>query len=421
MKETSFGINNKNHESNEASSNEEIIRDLKNKIEELADGVSQHSPETEEFLALKESFINIQPQVEEQILKYINREEESDFRFSIDRQYVKYFELIDKLDLLTDSNKEMALRLYNLSYHLDHTIADEILRKRSLYTANEKDINQEDHLAAYILKNQNFSEEEVYDLIQSWLSVEDDEMASSYISENLNKIRGLEEFEKKSAKYLYNNFGIRGFGRYRIHELKKQYNERDNMAPYGLFLQAVTDWNGSFSQSNQSEDLREKVEENSFNLRIIEAKGKIDLAKRLLFLRDKYKQKIKFMFMHVHGNTDVIGLGDREGSDRKFLQEDLKGKGVQRLKELFENDAELILSSCLTGVSGGLAEEMANVYQLKVIAADKATMGEAKFMEINKNPSGTNLNFNIEFNTVDEKSPDDYKEVKGTVIYKPKL
>jgi hypothetical protein len=64
----------------------------------------------------------------------------------------------------------------------------------------------------------------------------------------------LENFEKKSAKYLYDNFGIRGFGRYRIHELKKQYDERDNMDPYGLFFQAVMDWNGSFSQSNQSEE-----------------------------------------------------------------------------------------------------------------------------------------------------------------------
>lgn len=399
---------------------EDNIEKIKEKLKSLAEDISEYSPETKEFSEIKEAFVEIQPAVEREIQEYIEREETADFSFSMDREYAFYFELIDKLNLLTESNKEMTARLFMVSGDIDHIITHDILRKRQVYKSKEKNVKQEDYLTGYILKKFDFSEDEISDLIQSWLSVEDDDMAEWGIVKNLSNIRGLENFEKKSAKYLYDNFGIRGFGRYRMHELKKQYEEKDDMGPYGLFFHAVMDWNGSFSQSNQSEDIREKVEENSFLLRIIEANGKIDLAKRLLFLRDKYKQKIKFMYMSVHGNTDVIGLGDREGSDRKFLKEDLRGKGVQRIKGLFEDNAELILSSCLTGVKGGLAEEMSNVYNVKVIASDKPTEGEPKSIDIKKNHAGDNLEFNIVFNAVDQDDKNIDTIKKGTVIYNSK-
>jgi len=419
MKESNFEFKQNVDQSTQENKSEKTIEEIKAELKSLAGDMLKYQPDTKEFSEIKESFIKIQPAIEKEIQEYIKREEASDIRFSMDHEYKIYFELIDKLNLLTESNKEMAVKVFMLG-DIDHTITKEILRKRELYKSKEKNINQEDNLAGYILKKFDFSEDEVTDLIQSWLSVEEDDMADWYIKQNLINIRGLENFEKKSAKSLYSEFGIRGFGRYRMHELKKQYEERDDEGPYGLFFQAVMDWNGSFSQSNQSEDIREKVEENSIMLRVIEGNGKIDLAKRLLSLHDKYNQKIKFMYMHVHGNTDVIGLGDREGSDRKFLQEDLKGKGVQRIKELFESNAELILSSCLTGVKGGLAEEMANTYNVKVIASDKPTEGEPKSIDIKKNLAGDNLEFNIVFNAIDEDDKNIDTTKKGTVIYNSK-
>lgn len=423
MKESNF-ISKENiiDESVQHKAHGESIEEIKSGLEILLKQLSEHSPGTKEYSEIKENFIKIQTVIEKDIQEYIEREEKSDFlNFAADWRYDFYIELIDKLDLLTESNKEIVAKLFMVTSDIDNVIANDILRKRQIYKSKEKNINQEDHLAAYILKKFNFSENEISSLIQSWLSVEDDEIASWYIYQNLKNIRSLENFEKGSAKYLYDNFGIRGFGRYGIHELRKQYEERDSLDSYGLYFQAVMDWNGSFSQANQSEDLGEKIRENGLIIRIIEASGKIDLAKRLLFLRNKYNQKIKFMYMHVHGNTDVIGLGDRDGSDRKLLQDDLKGKGVQKVKELFEDNAELILSSCLTGIKGGLAEEMANVYNVKVIASDKPTQGEPKSIDIKKNSTGDNLEFNIVFNTVDQDDEDNNKTARGTVIYNPKL
>lgn len=399
------------------NTHEENSEDLKERLRELSENISKYSPETKEFFEIKESFIKIQPAIESEIREYIKREESLDISFSINSGYGLYFKLINQLNLLTESDKELGAKLFMLSDDMDHAITNDILKKRDIYKSEEKNINQDDYLSGFILKKLAFSEDEISDLIKSWLSIEDDDSVDWYIRQGLRNIRGLENFEKNSVKYLYDNFGIRGFGRYRMRELKTQYEERDNMGPYGLFFQAVMDHNGSFIQSNQSEDLREQVEENSIMLRVIEANGKIDLAKRLLFLRDKYEQKIKFMYMHVHGNTDVIGLGDRPGNNRKFAQEDLKGNGVQRIKELFEDNAELILSSCLTGVKGGLAEEMANTYNVKVIASDKPTEGEPKLVEIKKNAAGDNLEFNIIFNTDDEYNKDINQTKKGTVIY----
>ena len=197
----------------------------------------------------------------------------------------------------------------------------------------------------------------------------------------------------------------------------KQYDQRHDMGPYGVFFQAVMDWNGSFAQSDQSEAVWEKVEEQGLLMRVIESNGKIDLAKRLLSLRNRYDQKIQFMYMHVHGNTDAVGFGSGTSKNRMLLQEDLKGKGVQRIKDLFEDDAEVVLSSCLTGVKGGLAEEMAATYGVRVIAADKPTEGEPTSIAIQKNATGNNVTFDVVFKTVDEEGQKSDNMRKGTVVY----
>ncbi len=396
------------------------IEEIKTKLKSLAEDVSKCLPESKEFIEIREEFIKIQPVVENEIKKQIEREENSEYHFSMDKNLEYYFELIDRLNLLTEPSKEMTARLFMASGDVDYSIARDILRKRELYKSKEKDINQQENLADHILKKFDFSEDEIHKLIQSWLTVEEDENPEYCISENLKKIRWLEDQRKGSAKYLLNNFGIHGFGRYKGPELRKQYDERDNMGPYGLFFQAAMDWNNSFSGSHESATIGEKVEENSFIMRIIEADGKIDLAKRLLFLRDKYKQKIKFMYMRMHGNTDIVALGEGRDGNSLFLKEDLKGKGIQRIKGLFEDNAEVILSSCLTGAKGGLAEEMSNVYNVKVIGADKTTEGHPQSVEIKKNSAGDNLEFNIVFNTVDRENEENDKKAKGTVIYEPK-
>lgn len=420
MKKLNFGFEQNVGVSTPESVVEKTGKEIKEELRLLSTRSSQYSPESEEFSEIKESFIKIQPIIQKEIQEYIKKEEASHTGFDMSYEYESYFELINKLNLLTESDKEMGSKLFMLSNGIDRTIARDILEKRQIYKSKENNENKQEYLADYILKKLDFSENEVADLIQSWLSVEDDDIAEWCIYESLKNMSALENFEKTSTKYLYNNFGIRSFGRYSVRELKKQYREIDEMGPYGLDFHAVMDWNGSFSESNQSEEIREKVEENDFTIRIIEANGKIDLAKRLRFLRDKYNQKIKFMYMHVHGNTDVIGLGDREGSDRNFLQKDLMGKGVQRIKDLFESNAELILSSCLTGVKGGLAEEIANTYGVKVIASDKSTVGVPKSVDIKKNLAGDNLEFNVVFNAEDEDDKNIDMTKRGTVIYNPK-
>jgi len=406
--------------------------DLKVFIREISKEISECEPDSLEFFKLKNSFIKVAPIFRKSIKEYIKLSEE--FLFMMDSEKEEYFRLADKLDLMEKEDEEIFCQVFRLGQVYGQLI-DNILGKKEFYL-NENEIEKDkekeetkevkEELPEFILKRFGFSETEVKKLIKSWLTIEDDEIARWYVARNLQNINSLEKHESGSAKYLFDNFGIRGFGRYEIHELKKQYKERENTGLYGIFVQGVMDWNGSFINSNQSEDLDEKIEEHGFLMRIIEADGKIDLAKRLLFLRDKYKQKIKFMYIHAHGNTDVIGLGDNKGSNnRLFKQKDLEGKGVQRVKDLFENDAEVILSSCLTGAKGGLAEEIANTYGVKVIAADKPTVCEPISIDIEKTKDGNNLKFDIIFNTLDLEGEDwtggqKKSDLLGTVIYNPK-
>lgn len=420
----------------EKDNKKEITESQKIDLFRFSRDITKHDPNSLEFFKLKSSFEKSKPAFKEGIEKFIKLCKESDLGFILDSEYETYFKLSYKLDLLDKEDKELYFEVFRIGNHsMNHWLAERILEEREFYKNKDKNKNekleevgeeqqkQEENLPEFILEKLGFSEKEIEILIKSWLSVQDNELAKWYVLQSFQNINSLENFEKGSAKYLFDNFGIRGFGRYHFRELREQYEERENVGPYGVYFQAVFDWNGSFVNSNQSEDLGEKVREESFLLRIIEADGKIDLAKRLLFLRDKYQQKIKFMYMHVHGNTDVLGLGDAEGSNRSLFQKDFEGKGVQKIKDLFEDDAEVVLSSCLSGVKGGLAEEMANTYGVKVVAADKPTTNEPLSLNIEKTANGNNLKFNVVFDTVDMEGEEWQKrkdEFKGTVIYNPK-
>ena len=152
------------------------IEEIKAKLQSLAEDILNYSPETKEFSEIKEAFIKIQPVIENEIQKYIEREETAEYHFSINWKYKFYFELIDKLNLLTESNKEMTARFFMISDNIDHIIARDILRKRQLYKSKEKNINQQDYLAGYILRKFNFSDDELQNLIERCLTVYDDEM-----------------------------------------------------------------------------------------------------------------------------------------------------------------------------------------------------------------------------------------------------
>ena len=139
MKESNLEIIKNTDQSTHKNEKEENIEEIKKKLESLAKNVSKYSPDSKKFFKIKEAFIKIQPIVEKKIKEYIEQEEKAEsFGFVMDWQYEFYFELIDKLNLITESNKEIAARLFMVSSQIDHTIAHDILRKRNLYESKEK-------------------------------------------------------------------------------------------------------------------------------------------------------------------------------------------------------------------------------------------------------------------------------------------
>lgn len=134
------------------------------------------------------------------------------------------------------------------------------------------------------------------------------------IRRNMDKVFRLEDQREGIARFLYKEFGIRNFERYPESILLAQYDEFEDVEkPYGVLLEATSDYNGAFSAWHQTEiweKLFEHIKE-EYAFRIAEAKSKRDIARQLIRLKRKYgdHHKISFAFIGGHGNEDSIVFG----------------------------------------------------------------------------------------------------------------
>lgn len=197
------------------------------------------------------------------------------------------------------------------------------------------------------------------------------------IANNIKRIISIEEQRSGGAKLLYEQFGIRNFERYPISILIGQIDTFDQKdKPYGILVGATHDWNGAFGLWSNKEVWDRLYSEigDQYDFRIVEADGKMELARRLLFLDRKYgeRQKISFAFLCGHGTDDYIVFG---GSHNRNLihVDDLKGKGVGRSGGFFVEHPTIVLVSCSTGVPGGIGQRLSSVLGAKVIAPDVPT------------------------------------------------
>lgn len=202
------------------------------------------------------------------------------------------------------------------------------------------------------------------------------------ITENLFQLLRLERDVPGSAKELHSQFGITCFARYPLEVLKEQYENRSRAdLPYGAMLYPQADWNGAFYSGQQMiSDLHSSLA-GTYQLRILEGETKIDVVRKLLSLNQMYAEqdgghKIAFAIICGHGKKDAIHFG---GDDEKhFLKvSDLSGKGAARTSSFFEEHPTVVLSSCSTGMEGGVAEELSRALQATVIAPDGVTSTES--------------------------------------------
>ena len=222
------------------------------------------------------------------------------------------------------------------------------------------------------------------------------------IQRNMSKVFHLEEQGEGIARFLYEEFGIRNFERYPESILIAQYDEFEDVEkPYGVMLEATSDYNGAFSSWSQNEiweKLFEQIRER-YAFRIAEAKSKQEIARKLIRLDRKYGEhnKIAFAFIGGHGDKDQILFGGPERRNSLFL-EDLTGRGVGRTGEFFESHPTIVLVSCSTGAESGIGQELSKVLGAKIIAPSVPV--NLKNIEAILTSEG--IDFKVEYDTKDQ-------------------
>lgn len=189
---------------------------------------------------------------------------------------------------------------------------------------------------------------------------------------NVGHMRTIESQRPGAAKVLFEEFNIREFRRYSPELLIKQFDERDQDIPYGTVLFSNSDHNGSFNTDGDIIDSIQDQLGDKMSVRITEFNSRIDLMKQLIRLDQRYgeQNKIAFAIVGAHGTSRGFDAGSLSGVDQSDFSE---GQGVGRLNGFFTEDAEIVLFSCSTGVSGGLAENISREYGKTVTGPDVPT------------------------------------------------
>ncbi len=176
-------------------------------------------------------------------------------------------------------------------------------------------------------------------------------------ADNLTNLIRIEASRPGAVRYLNNNFGIVFFGRYETKTLIRQYDQRDEKAEWGIYVNAYPDHN--FSAYSDGPML-EKMAGNLGNskLRIMEVGSKRDLLHLINQGRHKYG-KLKFGIISGHGTTDSIQLSYDDTDS--LTSNDVSRKGFESISLAFTDDAIIMLNSCDTGKWFGIASQASGI------------------------------------------------------------
>ncbi len=238
---------------------------------------------------------------------------------------------------------------------------------------------------------------------EEYTSAEAQKDLMQIIIKNLLRIKQIESIHPGISKHLHDNYGIQNFGRFSPETWIAQYEEREGTKPFGLVVASRNDWNGSSYNENTYEayeDLKSNLEPDH-SLRIIEAKSLPELAKLLVGIEKKYKEKPEFVIWSGHGGKEFfLGPGMHRKKGYKFFiaKDDFQGAAGERMQsylEMFSEDTTMILDGCSDGKEDGLISTAAKSIGNKFIYPNGQTSVEN--FGVSKDSEGK-LSFNVKYN-----------------------
>ncbi len=300
----------------------------------------------------------------------------------------------------------------DLIYGIEKVLAEHEDENKIIQIASYLYASKEPHLSA-IGERQIKTILDVYGLdinraLESWKG--DTVWLAPAIELNLKKIVEIEDKVEEENKdreikrehvtgFLQKECFISDFRRYPTDILLRQYDEyfRSDLE-YGIVIFPKSDPSSAFSDYVKLfEDLDIQTKGQNCAVRIYECGSKADIA-RVLFKTQKTHQseghKVSFSLLGAHGEPWGIKLGGIPGKSLSLknnifpIDLELLGDGAPRIKDFFEDDAALILSSCSTGKEreGGIAQTISEKIGLRVLAPDDES--KTKKIEITRNNSG---------------------------------
>jgi hypothetical protein len=213
-----------------------------------------------------------------------------------------------------------------------------------------------------VLKENGFPPEWVH----AWTRNQIGEQPFYFAHQNLSALFSLHHERPGSPQLLYNEYGIVNFARYPLDILINQVDLHTKQVPYGLVVNAHTDWNGalgSYPAQAVLTGFHAQVKD-ALPIRIIEIANRRDGARKLIMLDDRFgdEHKPEYVLVRAHGSPEVIEFSDSfKGFDRanSLTKEFVESLRFSRIAEILPESPVIILQSCSTGKSKGIGQSIA--------------------------------------------------------------
>ena len=268
--------------------------------------------------------------------------------------------------------------------------------------------NEQGFLEKFENELQHFLEQfsiDQYGLIEAWRQ-SNLENQNEIILDNIKKIIILEKSEPGITQWLIRERNIKSFARYSsILLIAQETQSEDKTTPYGVIIVAREDYNGAFSDLTYEDNLFSGLEHHL--TRIIEVDNNIDAADRLLRMVKKYG-KSSFLVIHAHGTAESLLWEETEQDNQGVFElEDLKkGLGIQRIgKKITYPNAPVLFISCSTGEEQGVAQHVADYWEVNTTAPNEVTGGYIESIHETAN----SIDFKVYYNTAKAVSYDSKK------------
>lgn len=161
---------------------------------------------------------------------------------------------------------------------------------------------------------------------------------------NYEQLIDLEREAPGAAKELFNNYGIRSFARYDMHDLIRQHNGEAN-EPLQVMLVSAEDWSDAFDGRQKGMVTSEAQQLGMTSPVFVEAATPIEAFKHLLQVKQNFGTEISGIAVSAHGGPDSLVLSQESRITSDTI---VKTNAIERLIKngTLTPDFRTIFSAC---------------------------------------------------------------------------